>query len=55
MKKTKALATTAAIALLATGCDVTTGTLNNQGAFGTAAVENEFLQLAYQTPERVRD
>ena len=55
MKKTKALATTAAIALLATGCDVTTGTLNNQGAFGSAAVENEFLQIAYQTPERVRD
>jgi len=49
------LAATSSLALL-TGCTgVTTGTLNNQGAFGQAAVENEFVQIAYATPERVRD
>ena len=55
MKRT-ILAATSSLALLAAGCTgVPVGTLNNQGAFGQAAVENQFVQIAYYTPERLKD
>ena len=55
MKKTT-LAATSSLAILIAGCaGVPTGTLNNQGAFGQAAFENQFVQIAYATPERLRD
>lgn len=55
MKRT-ILAASSSLALLAAGCTSTpVGTLNNQGAFGQASVENQFVQIAYATPERMKD
>lgn len=55
MKRTF-LAATSSLALFAAGCaGVPVGTLNNQGVFGQSAVENQFVQIAYATPERVKD
>lgn len=48
--------TTASIALATSACtSVPTGTLNNQGALGQAYVENQALQVAYGSQERLQD
>ena len=50
------LAAATLLPLVTAGCvGVPAGTLNNQGAFGQSAIENQFVQIAYATPERVRD
>lgn len=55
MKKAAAI-TAASLAIMAAACTgVPVGTLNNQGAFGQSAIENQAIQIAYATPERLRD
>lgn len=52
----KVTATTVSLALLTSGCiGVPSGTLNNQGAFGQAYIENQGAQYAYATPERLEN
>lgn len=56
MKRTFLLAAASTTSLMVAGCTgVPVGTMNNQGAFGQSAVENQFVQIAYATPDRVKD
>ncbi len=52
----KVAITTSSLALIVSGCaGIPTGTLNNQGALGTAYVENQALQIAYGSEDRLED